>query len=96
MDMVLHPPPLPEGVNPRLSTLREVQQILATAAEAGEGALSYGEIGRRMSAKKTRPEVVRACVEELVFNRQAAVGPQGVVWMLAEPAVWKRDYEPLA
>jgi hypothetical protein len=82
--------------NPRLSTLHEVEEILRRASEREALPLSFAEIGRRMRAKRTRPEVIRVAVEELERHRLVAVGSKGVMWVAAPRAVRDQPTEPLA
>jgi hypothetical protein len=89
-------PQPPEDANPRLSTLLEVEAILVRNLKDWEGPLSFAEIGRRMSAKKVRPAVVRACVQELVRQGRAVVGSKGVDLLVRSPALEKTRTEPLA
>lgn len=58
--------------------------------------LSFAEIGRRMRAKRTRPQVVRATVAELERHRLVAVGSKGVFWIAASREAWDRPTEALA
>ncbi|MGQ0535672.1 MAG: hypothetical protein ACT4PT_06350 [Methanobacteriota archaeon] len=61
-----------------------------------EGPLSFAEIGRRMSARKVRPAVVRACVQELVRQGRAIVGSKGVDLLVRSPALETKRTEALA
>ena len=89
-------PQAPQDANPRLSTLLEVEAILVQNLKDWEGPLSYAEIGRRMSARKVRPAVVRACVQELVRQGRAIIGSKGVDLVVRSPALEKTRTERLA
>lgn len=69
--------------NPTASTILEVERILEKERRGAGAPLSLSEIARRMSAKKTRLESVRAAVEALVHFEVAAVGPHGVIFTRA-------------
>lgn len=86
----------PQDANPRLSPLLEVEAILVQNLKHWEGPLSYAEIGRRMSAKKVRPAVVRACVQELVRQGRAVIGSKGVDLLVRSPGLEKTRTIPLA
>lgn len=73
-----------------------MESILVENLEDWEGPLSYGEIGRRMHAKRVRPAVVRACVQELARQGRAIVGSKGVDLLVRSPALEKTATEPLA
>jgi len=89
-------PPRPLRANPRLSTLHEVEGIIRKAAEKEGVPLSLAEIARRMRAKRTRPQVVRAAVAELARHKLVAVGSKGAFWIAASREVWDRSTETLA
>lgn len=61
-----------------------------------EGPLSHAEIGRRMHAKRVRPAVVRACVQELTRQGRAIAGSKGVDLLVRSPGLDKVATEPLA
>lgn len=84
------------GANPRLSTVHEVERILRRAAQREGLPLSFAEIGRRMGARRTRPQVIRAAVAELERHKLVAVGSKGVLWIVASRAAWDRPSSPLA
>ncbi len=87
---VLVPPEIPHltsTANPRLSTLYEVEGILVENQRDWKGPLSFAEIGRRMNAKRTRPEVIRACVQELARQKRAIIGSNGVDLLTPSPAL---------
>lgn len=88
-------PQPPQDANPRLSTLLEVEAILIQNLKDWEGPLSYAEIGRRMSARKVRPAVIRACVRELVRQGRAIIGSKGVDLLVRSPALGKTRTDPL-
>lgn len=92
----LETPRPPPDANPRLSTLLEVESILVENLKNWEGPLSYAEIGRRMSAKRVRPAVVRACVQELARQGRAIVGSKGVDLLVRSPALKKKGSRTLA
>jgi hypothetical protein len=92
----LVPPRPPTDANPRLSTLLEVEAILVENHNDWEGPLSFAEIGRRMSAKRVRPAVVRSCVRELVRQGRATVGSKGVDLLVRSPALEGKRTRPLA
>lgn len=94
--MYLVAPRPPADANPRLSTLLEIESILVENLNDWGGPLSYAEIGRRMHAKRVRPAVVRACVQELVRQGRAIVGSKGVDLVVRSPALEKAATEPLA
>lgn len=96
VDMDVEPPVRTRGANPRQSTIHEVESILRIAAEGREGPLSFAEIARRMRARKTRPEVVRAAVSDLARYKLLSVGSQGAQWIVVPQAVWGRPRKPLA
>jgi hypothetical protein len=92
----LEAPLPPPDANPRLSTLLEVEGILVENLKDWEGPLSFGEIGRRMQAKRVRPAVIRACVNELVRQGRAVVGRRGVDLLAQSPGLESARTEPLA
>lgn len=92
----LETPRPPEDANPRLTTLLEVESILVENLKNWEGPLSYAEIGRRMKAKRVRPAVIRACVQELVRQGRAVVASKGVDLLVRSPAVAGKPTRPLA
>lgn len=92
----LERPDPPGDANPRLSTLLEVESILVDNLQHWEGPLSYAEIGRRMTAKRVRPAVIRACVQELVRQGRAIVGSKGVDLLVRSPPLDEARSEPLA
>jgi hypothetical protein len=94
--MRLEAPRPPSDANPRLSTLLEVESILVGNLKDWKGPLSFAEIGRRMSAKRVRPAVVRACVQELARQGRAIVGSKGVDLLVRSPALENRRSRPLA
>lgn len=96
VDVELEAPRLPLDANPRLSTLLEVEGILVENLKHWEGPLSYAEIGRRMHAKRVRPAVIRACVQELVRQGRAMVGSKGVDLLIRSPGLVGEATEPLA
>jgi hypothetical protein len=72
-------------------------ETIIRSASAKEGMpLSFAEIARRMRAKRTRPEVVRAAVAELERHHLVAVGSKGVFWIAAASEVWDKPTEALA
>lgn len=66
------------GDGPRMATLVEIGQILERAQD--EAPLSLAEIGRRMSAKRTRHETIRASVDFLERLGFVIAGTKGVLW----------------
>ncbi len=86
----------PTDANPRLSTLLEVEAVLVENLKDWEGPLSFAEIGRRMRAKRVRPAVIRACVQELARQGRVIVGSKGVDLLVRSPALEKAATEPLA
>lgn len=86
----------PTDANPRLSTLLEVETILVENLKDWGGPLSHAEIGRRMHAKRVRPAVIRACVQELTRQGRVVVGSKGVDLLVRSPALEKAATEPLA
>ena len=95
VDVRVEPPSPVRGANPRQSTIHEVEAILRNAADRREGPLSFAEIARRMRARKTRPEVVRAAVADLSRYKLVAVGSQGAMWVVVPEAVWNRPRKSL-
>lgn len=89
-------PHAPTDANPRLSTLLEVEAILVENTKHWEEPLSFAEIGRRMHAKRVRPAVIRACVEELARQGRAIIGSKGCDLLVRSPALKKRETERLA
>ena len=96
MLMDIAPPEIFKGANPRLSTIHEVEQILRAECQGDALPLSLAEIGRRMRAKQTRPEVIRAAVQELARHKLVAIGSKGAAWVVVERGVWDQPTEPLA
>jgi hypothetical protein len=94
--VTLEIPRPPHDANPRLSTLLEVEGILAANARDWHGPLSLAEIGRRMHAKRVRPAVVRACVQELVRQGRAILGSKGADLLVRSRTVHDAGTEPLA
>lgn len=83
--------------NPTLATVLEVEQILEREAAKGQALpLSISEIERRMAARRTRRETVKAAVEALVHYGVAAVGSKGVLYTRTSKAVATRRVEDLA
>lgn len=93
--MLLQEPPKHLKANPTLRTMHEVETILRRAAEKREAPLSYAEIGRRMSAKAVRFDVVKEAVHELARLKLVAVGSDGAFWVVVPESVWKRPSVPL-
>lgn len=94
--MELEAPKPPADANPRLSTLLEVESILVENLKDWEGPLSYAEIRRRMHAKRVRPAVVRACVQELARQGRVIVGSKGVDLLVRSPSLDRAATESLA
>lgn len=94
--MRLEVPEPPIDANPRLSTLLEVEAILVENLLHWEGPLSFAEIGRRMHAKRVRPAVIRACVQELARQGRVVIGSKGVDLLIRSSALEDRATEPLA
>lgn len=87
--MQLEAPPRNLKANPTLRTLHEVERILRQAATKQE-LLSYAEIGRRMSAKAVRFDVIKAAVLELARFHLVAVASDGIHWAVVPESVWSR------
>lgn len=96
MVVPLETPRPPTDANPRLSTLLEVEAILVENLKDWERPLSYAEIGRRMHAKRVRPAVARACVQELARQGRAIVGSKGVDLLARSPALEEATTDPVA
>ncbi len=94
--MELDVPRAPTDANPRLSTLLEVESILVENLNHWGGPLSYAEIRRRMRAKRVRPAVVRACVQELARQGRVIVGSKGVDLLVRSPALDGQATESLS
>lgn len=82
--------------NPTLSTILEVEGILEQESRKAALPLSFAEIERRMEAKKTRPETVKAAVQALVHYGVAAVGSKGVIYTRTPQSVAGQATEALA
>ena len=86
-----------ERANPTLSTLLEVEEILAKESRAGAAIpLSISEIERRMAARRTRRDTVKTSVQALVHYGIAALGSKGVLYVRAPRLVTEARTEPLA
>ncbi len=66
--------------NPTAETMLEIESILEKESRGDAQPLSMAEIERRMKAKKTRPETVKASVQILVHFGVAAIGSKGVLY----------------
>ncbi len=64
--------------NPTADTMLEIESILEKESRRDAQPLSMAEIERRMTAKKTRMETVKASVQLLVHFGVAAIGSKGV------------------
>lgn len=93
MKSVLAEPP---AANPTLSTILEVERILEQESHKAALPLSFAEIERRMEAKKTRMETVKAAVQALVHYGVAAVGSKGVIYTRTPQSVASQAVEALA
>lgn len=81
--------------NPRTTTVLEVLHVIQAEATDQAMPLSLAEIGRRMPAKKTRPEVIRVAVELLEAFGVVKRGSKGVMYTHAPAAVASRPTVPL-
>ncbi len=81
--------------NPRTTTVLEILHVIQKEAEGQALPLSLAEIGRRMQAKKTRPEVIRVAVELLEAFGAVKRGSKGVVYTRVPHAVAYRPTVPL-
>lgn len=81
--------------NPRTTTVLEVLHVIQDEAAHQAMPLSLAEIGRRMPAKKTRPEVIRVAVELLEAFGAAKRGSKGVMYTHAPASVTSRPTVPL-
>jgi hypothetical protein len=86
----------PPAANPTLSTILEVEGILEQESRTSALPLSFAEIERRMQAKKTRPETIKAAVQALVHYGVAAVGSKGVLYTRTPQSVAGQAVEALA
>ncbi len=81
--------------NPRASTFLEVLQIIRDEAASDAMPLTPTEIGRRMHAKKTRPEVIKTSIQLLQMFGAVSVGSKGVMYTKAPTPVQRRPTTPL-
>jgi hypothetical protein len=68
------------AANPTIGTILEVEEILAAENRATALPISFAEVERRMHAKKTKRETVKAAVQSLVHFGVAYVGPKGIIY----------------
>ncbi len=68
------------AANPTIGTILEVEGILAAENRTTALPLSFAEVERRMHAKKTKRETVKAAVQSLVHFGVAYVGPKGIMY----------------
>ncbi|MHB8634239.1 MAG: hypothetical protein ACYDBQ_09795 [Thermoplasmatota archaeon] len=66
--------------NPTISTILEVEEILAAENRATATPMSFAEVERRMHAKKTKRETVKAAVQALAHFGVVYVGPKGIIY----------------
>lgn len=81
--------------NPRTTTVLEVLHVIQKEAAQQAMPLSLAEIGRRLPAKKTRPEVIRVAVELLEAFGVVKRGSKGVVYTRVPASVSSRPTDPL-
>lgn len=81
--------------NPRTTTILEILHVIQDEAANKAMPLSLAEIGRRLSAKKTRPEVIRVAVELLEAFGAVKRGSKGVVYTRAPASLTGRPTVPL-
>lgn len=81
--------------NPTADTMLEVEAILEKESRGDAQPLSMAEIERRMKAKKTRIETVKASVQLLVHFGVAAVGSKGVLYTRTPQHVAREATEAL-
>lgn len=81
--------------NPTAETMLEIEAILERESRSDAQPLSMAEIERRMKAKKTRPETVKASVQLLVHFGVAAVGSKGVLYTRTPQHVAREATEAL-
>lgn len=84
-------PPSVDRQGPTLAKLVEVGQILEEAQ--GEEPLSLSEINRRMQAKRTRHQTIRACVDFLENLGFVTTGSMGVQWTHVSPVSVKEAHD---
>ena len=68
------------SANPTIGTILEIEEILAAENRATAMPLSFAEVERRMRAKKTKRETVKAAVQSLVHFGVAYVGSKGIIY----------------
>lgn len=88
-------PPRRLKANPTLQTVHQVETILRAAYDARETPLSYAEIGRRMSARRVRFEVIQTSVFELARHKLVTVGSDGVSWIVQDERARPSRHVPL-
>lgn len=81
--------------NPRTTTVLEVLHVIQDEAAGQAMPLSLAEIGRRLPAKKTRPEAIRVAVELLETFGVVKRGSKGVVYTRVPASVSSRKTESL-
>ena len=81
--------------NPTIGTILEIEEILAAENRATAMPLSFAEVERRMRAKKTKRETVKAAVQSLVHFGVAYVGPKGIIYTRT-PQAQVKSTVPLA
>jgi len=81
--------------NPRTTTVLEVLHVIQAEAADQAMPLSLAEIGRRLQAKKTRPEVIRVAVELLEAFGVVKRGSKGVFYTHVPASVSSRPTVPL-
>jgi len=81
--------------NPRTTTILQVLHVIQDEAAGQAMPLSLAEIGRRLPAKKTRPEVIRVAVALLETLGAVKRGSKGVVYTRVPASVSSRPTVPL-
>ncbi len=85
-----------ERANPTLATILEIEGILQDESREGEAMpLTLSEIERRMSARRTRRDTIKAAIGALVHYGVAAVGSKGVIYVRAIRKVAETPTEAL-
>lgn len=82
--------------NPTLATIIEIERILKEESRNGDALpLSISEIERRMQAKRTRRDTVKAAIAALEHFGVAMSGSKGVAYARASPDMLRRRTVPL-
>lgn len=87
---------LNERANPTLATILEIEGILEDGSREGEAMpMTMSEFERRMSARRTRHDTIKAAIGALVHYGVAAVGSKGVIYVRTLRKVGQTPHQAL-